>query len=338
MEKILRIIDANFNRAREGLRVIEDAVRFYYELDAGYVKDLKSLRHALSKSTAETFALPEMRAARNSVDDGGKTFDSRKKEDIALIIEKNFMRTGEAIRTIEEYSKTKGPFLSRMFHDMRFELYRIEKEISLKIRRRSFPLPFVYIMTTFHGKGENVAGFIKSMAEARPDFIEINYCGENTGAFLNIAKKARKLIPEDILYIISGRIDICLLCRADGLSIRRGDIPLKEARKLLPDRIIGFSAESLKEIPACMKRDFDYIVCPAARDIPKTAILTETLKKVNIPCAFTAEKGASKKRKRVPPQAAHVHVPFGIALIAEPRDNPAKIIREFKTRIKKHGK
>ncbi len=129
MKKTLRIIDANFNRAREGLRVVEDGLRFYYDSDENYVKRLKELRHRLSEGVEKSFGFTPLKKERNSGDDTGRRLDSRESETVRQVIERNLMRTGEALRTIEEYSKTMVPEASLLFHDLRFDLYEIEKEV-----------------------------------------------------------------------------------------------------------------------------------------------------------------------------------------------------------------
>ncbi len=135
MDRKLRIIDANFNRAREALRVIEDGLRFYYDRDENYVKSLKELRHKLSVGVEKNFGFSVLKKERDSGYDIGKDFDSREKETVRQVIERNFMRTGEALRTLEEYSKTTVPEASLLFHDLRFDLYEIEKEVILFLDR-----------------------------------------------------------------------------------------------------------------------------------------------------------------------------------------------------------
>ena len=77
MDNVLRIIDANFNRAREGLRVIEDGLRFYYGGNETCVKRLKELRHSLAKGVGENFGFSPLKKQRDSAGDIGKNFDSR---------------------------------------------------------------------------------------------------------------------------------------------------------------------------------------------------------------------------------------------------------------------
>ena len=47
----LRILDANFNRAREALRVVEDYARFHLN-DDSLSGELKQLRHDLATATS----------------------------------------------------------------------------------------------------------------------------------------------------------------------------------------------------------------------------------------------------------------------------------------------
>ena len=46
----LRIIDANINRVCEGIRVIEDILRFFYDNET-FFKKLKTIRHEIRKNS-----------------------------------------------------------------------------------------------------------------------------------------------------------------------------------------------------------------------------------------------------------------------------------------------
>lgn len=135
-KKTLRIIDANFNRAREGLRVIEDGLRFYYDSNENYIKRIKNLRHRLSEAVEKNFGFSSIKKERDSSYDVGKDIDSRQMQTARQVIERNFMRTGEALRTLEEYSKIIVPEVSLLFHNLRFDLYEIEKEVVLFLDRK----------------------------------------------------------------------------------------------------------------------------------------------------------------------------------------------------------
>src|SRR5215831_6658618 len=73
MNPLHRIIDANANRAREALRVMEDAARFGLD-DPHLTEDLKQLRHGLRASLGQRVLDPALLlSARDVEQDPGRT-------------------------------------------------------------------------------------------------------------------------------------------------------------------------------------------------------------------------------------------------------------------------
>jgi thiamine-phosphate pyrophosphorylase len=131
-KQVLRIIDANLNRLREALRVIEEYFRFM-SADKGRATALKSMRHSLDNIeaamgrgrllssrdvAADPFAnvnRPE-ELIRNGADD---------------VLRANFKRGEEAARVIEEFAKVSAaPQVSQTAKTVRFSLYALEKKLS----------------------------------------------------------------------------------------------------------------------------------------------------------------------------------------------------------------
>jgi thiamine-phosphate pyrophosphorylase len=53
----------------------------------------------------------------------------------------------------------------------------------------------------------------------------------------------------DALFILNDRPDLVEACRADGVHVGRGDMPVAEARALVgPDRLVGLSVSTLDEL------------------------------------------------------------------------------------------
>ena len=126
--KLYRILDANFNRAREGLRVCEDLKRFA-DPHPRTAESLKRLRHAISKLTA-AFDRKAMLKARDSRGDLGRRphpleMNRKNCEDIYGA---NLQRSKEALRVLEEVLKVISPSQSKTVKSMRFKLYEIEKQ------------------------------------------------------------------------------------------------------------------------------------------------------------------------------------------------------------------
>src|SRR5688572_5479048 len=102
----LRILDANFNRAREALRVVEDYARFALDDDA-LCGGLKQLRHDLATATGPWIdSALLLRDTPGDVGTATKTQTELRREDTADVVTAAGKRLGEALRTIEEYLKT----------------------------------------------------------------------------------------------------------------------------------------------------------------------------------------------------------------------------------------
>ena len=104
---IYRIIDANLNRAREGLRVVEEVARFIWE-DEKLSKGLKNLRHKLTKISQENFDQKLLLLCRDSQRDlgaKGMGLHEGKRKDVKAIVQANLRRTEEALRVLEEFGR-----------------------------------------------------------------------------------------------------------------------------------------------------------------------------------------------------------------------------------------
>lgn len=129
-EQVLyRVIDANLNRAKEGLRVCEDLCRFVIE-DIVQTKALKKVRHQL---TACILALPmaDLIQARDIVGDIGKgTLPSEAaRVNISDIFYANAQRAKESLRVLEECTKVLKIDVSQSLKELRYQVYDIEKTI-----------------------------------------------------------------------------------------------------------------------------------------------------------------------------------------------------------------
>ena len=122
---LFRVIDANLNRLREGIRVVEDIIR-YKDNNKELSSQLKLLRHrAKIKETLEILK------ERDSVNDVLRSTvkSELNRTDISSIIIANFKRAEESARVLEELFKLYSTEYSENFKYIRYELYRLEKEI-----------------------------------------------------------------------------------------------------------------------------------------------------------------------------------------------------------------
>ena len=134
---ILRIIDANLNRSREGLRVCEDIARFALDSKA-LTEELKKVRHSISNIAKNlSLELKGLSSARNSEGDilRHSRFESEmKRQGLSDIFAANIERVKESLRVLEEIFKLISIKSSSKFCSLRFKVYAIEKKALGKIK------------------------------------------------------------------------------------------------------------------------------------------------------------------------------------------------------------
>ncbi|MGB3081512.1 MAG: hypothetical protein WBB86_00820, partial [Candidatus Omnitrophota bacterium] len=126
---VYRIIDANLNRAREGIRVCEDIIRFSSE-DERLTRRLKKLRHDIFGAIEDLQKkhLEELLASRSIDDVGRESIESETiRKNLVDLFLANTQRAKESLRVLEEVSKLFGQNLSKKFKRFRFRIYDIEK-------------------------------------------------------------------------------------------------------------------------------------------------------------------------------------------------------------------
>jgi len=122
--KVARLIDANINRLKEGLRVIEDICRYIHD-DKLLTPKIKSLRHKLQ--LAHNINRLEYRNINNDVQKISTKSELTRSSLDDLVIA-NYSRTQESSRVLEEFFKLSDIELSELFKKIRYELYAIEKD------------------------------------------------------------------------------------------------------------------------------------------------------------------------------------------------------------------
>ena len=132
--KILRVIDANINRAKEGSRVCEDIMRLVINDKDNTIK-LKKTRHNITKiargSKIKQFDIVQNRDSR--LDVGKKVSLKNSKRIILDIFTANSQRVKEALRVLEELFNVFDVSASRKFQDLRFKFYNVEKDCFEKL-------------------------------------------------------------------------------------------------------------------------------------------------------------------------------------------------------------
>jgi thiamine-phosphate pyrophosphorylase len=132
---IERIVDANINRAKEGLRVCEEITRFLLN-NRVLTANLKGIRHKIDAALELAPQKAELLRLRYSLKDVG--FGIRQELEFRRlslndIFFANMARVKESVRVLEEFSKLSNTKLALQFKKIRYEVYEIEKKIAGKL-------------------------------------------------------------------------------------------------------------------------------------------------------------------------------------------------------------
>jgi thiamine-phosphate pyrophosphorylase len=124
---IWRVLDANTNRAREGLRVVEDTARFVLVREDAATA-LRQIRHRLDEIIRQHYAT--LLRHRDVTGDPGRDNRSTKHAGgVPAILASNFKRCEEALRVLEEYGRMVAPKAVKNVQALRFDVYQWEKKL-----------------------------------------------------------------------------------------------------------------------------------------------------------------------------------------------------------------
>lgn len=135
----LRVADANINRFRDGLRVVEDTLRFVH--GSPLYSSARRLRGDFFRMFSGGYGA--FVVSRESDKDPGRSSEQKRHRGIPDLIRANFARCSEALRVLEEYSRLgrRAPGLPKFseLKKIRFRLYTLEKK-AVRILTKPFGL------------------------------------------------------------------------------------------------------------------------------------------------------------------------------------------------------
>ncbi len=263
----LRIIDANLNRAGEGLHLLEDIARLILN-DAELTRQLKTIRHEILRG--DWSFNQQLIQARNSESDVGIDIEApgeEKERELPIMVVANARRVQESLRILEELAKMPGttPELeSEKFKQARFALYTIEQRLLAKLSRQDKTKRLTGLYAIIDSQALNRRNHIevaKQLIRGGANTIQLRDKLRSKGELLPIAQQLKNLCSEHgVLFIMNDYLDLVLATDADGLHLGQKDLPIKVARKLLPvDRILGCSVNTVDQAIAAESDGADYI-------------------------------------------------------------------------------
>ncbi len=285
---VLRILDAAANRGREGLRVIEDYVRFV--LDDPHLTELcKQLRHDLAAALSPISTDSRM-AARETQGDVGTTLSTsseQHRDDMGSVVRANFARLQESLRSLEEFGKLHGgadipvcredPGLSVSFKQLRYRTYTLERAVEIS-RGSSERLAAVrlYVLVDGSDSPEAFERLVRSLIDAGVHAIQLRDKRLDDRDLLARARLLRELcgkgdspifadtkigtVPTPVLCIVNDRPDLASLARADGVHVGQEEVSVKDARRIVgPESLIGVSTHTIEQARQAVLDGANYI-------------------------------------------------------------------------------
>ncbi|APB33454.1 thiamine-phosphate pyrophosphorylase [Gloeomargarita lithophora Alchichica-D10] len=253
--RIHRILDANLDRAREGLRVIEEWYRFGLN-QSSLAESCKNYRQELAR-----WHRPEFWAARDTAGDVGTELthpQETQRDDILSLLKANFCRTQEALRVLEEYGKLVDVNLSQAMKQLRYQIYQLESELFANQRQQKLEQAYLYLITM---PCPNLFNTVEAALQSGLTLVQYRDKPQTDNNRYEIAQKLCTLCHQyNALFIINDRVDIALAVSADGVHLGQQDMPLPTARKLLGhQRIIGCSTTNPDELERAILGGADYV-------------------------------------------------------------------------------
>jgi len=260
---LLRMLDANFNRAAEGLRVVEDFARFSCN-DAHLSEICKSLRHDLA-TAQKRFPADALHAARDSQNDVGaeiQTQSEYQRSSISGIVAANINRAQQSLRVLEECAKAIDVSTAHLFEPIRYRLYTLEKLLTKRQERRQrLNDCHLYVLIDGGASLEEFISHADSLVAAEVDVIQLRDKSLEDGELLIRARALRVACSKGAtLFIMNDRPDLAVLADADGVHVGQSELAASDVRTVVgPERLIGVSTHKIEEARAAVLEGADYL-------------------------------------------------------------------------------
>jgi thiamine-phosphate pyrophosphorylase len=258
-----RILDAAANRAREGLRVAEDFVRFVLD-DRHLTEQCKQLRHDL---TALLGQIPgeQFLAARETLSDVGTTLatpSEERRSDATEVLLANFARVQESLRSLEEFGKLIDPVWAAEIKQLRYRSYTLHRAVEItrnSIKRLTNSR--LYVLIDGRSTLDDCRQLAQALIAAGVHVIQLRDKKLDDRQLMERVRVLRELTRgTETLFIINDRPDLAAVCRADGVHLGQEDLSIKDARAIVgADALIGVSTHTIQQARQAVLDGANYI-------------------------------------------------------------------------------
>jgi thiamine-phosphate pyrophosphorylase len=266
---VLRIIDAAANRLREGLRVLDDYVRFVLN-DPQLTDRIKQLRHR-SADSCRRISPGQLRQARNTAGDIGTSIHTStelNRESLNDVVIANLKRTQESARSLEEFGKLIHPEFALEMKQLRYELYILESSFpgSPTVAAESPPSKSIadcrlYVLVTENGCRSDWRNVVQDAISNGADVIQLREKHLPDRELIHRARWVRQAtLGTGSLFIMNDRADIAAMVNADGVHVGQDEASVTDVRSIVGRNcLVGVSTHSIEQARQAVADGADYI-------------------------------------------------------------------------------
>jgi thiamine-phosphate pyrophosphorylase len=111
------------------------------------------------------------------------------------------------------------------------------------------------------GTGEALAEWIRHLALAGVDALQLREKDLDDRALWSLARRARTLLPPPACLLVNGRLDVALAAGVDGAHLPADGVPLRALRERFgPGVLLGRSTHCPEEVEQALRDGADYVV------------------------------------------------------------------------------
>ena len=309
-DRVFALIDASLNRAREGLRVLEDFARFV-KRNAAATTELKHMRHDLVAAELKLrHECPALLSYRDTAADVGteiSTDAEMRRENMTDVVTANARRVQESLRSLEEFGKTISMAFAAKIKQLRYRSYSLEQKIVVEspgaatlsgdtlrtARLARLQTAHLYVLITEEFCRLPWQEVVLATLQGGADMLQLR---EKHLADDELIRRGRWIAEmcdtTGALFILNDRADLAIAARAHGVHVGQTDGSVAATRSLLnSEQFIGVSTHCAEQVSQACDDGADYLgvgpVFPSSTkrfdDFPGLEFVDEASRNIELP-------------------------------------------------------
>lgn len=265
MRSVQRVLDANYNRAAEGMRVLEDLARFMLDLK-DLCDEIKACRHKL-----RFISHPDIIHSRDIGGDVGAELSTPTETTRQNVIEIAIAagnRCAEALRVVEEVLKLEGA--GEEVEAIRYRMYELASSVVLALgspNRKQWNLCFVLTTATCMLPWRET---LDQVLNAGCDCVQIREKTLTTSALIaHTVEVVSTASKRGAAVIVNDRVDVAMAAGASGVHLGETDMSIRHARQICTNNLlIGATVHRQHEAEQAIVQGADYLGIGPVFDSP----------------------------------------------------------------------